>query len=755
MSKHRILPPARILTHVGFSLFAILIAAMCLSSYVVADNIYQTSSMPNGTYWGDTGYWSGAVPSSSTANNYYVGQGVTDESIIFRTKASSTSGSSDTFPNGNTLWLGYNTDGTFSSAQGAIALKSWNFTVNNLQLGNSLINQAMNDGTINLKGAMTVNGKVVFQFSDAAGRKINVQSAISGNGEITLAENSNNENLIISSADNAFTGTLTVSKNSTVKLDGANALKNATSVFIDTGATLYVNADQDFVNNNVITGSGTLRVSADSSTLTNAVSDEFTGIINIRNSALLTYSKPLTSNYGLTIANDSQFRILQSAQPAVLECNIRLAGEGRVANRNQKAGALLFHELPETTAVKGKVTLINNALIGAYASVNTVSFTNEIETNGYTLDFRQTRYSGDNNVATFSIESDVLSASGTGTIQFLSDFNPDVSNTFLCFGDPSAADESAPTSQSINVNMINYNKNEIVFQPGANRTVTVSGNLATDSSGNNKGYIKNGDGKFVLTGGLSTQMTVNAGVFELSDDAIENVTGKITVGANGTLELNVAEDVKMLTLTQQNQLFSAGKVIKTGDGELKIDADEGVVDARHLLVSSGRVDIKEYFNGRLEVQSGATFSPGNSIGSLTIGEGAFGGGFTLNEAGAKLLMEIGGEDANLNDALIVNGDITLGNNSIIELVLADNSALKGGDTFTAILYGSNSGDAGFAENLLSIVSSYSFTDLQYVPYGSGYAITGTLAPTAVPEPSTWALMILGVVALFLRRRIRS
>ena len=55
MSKHRILPPARILTHVGFSLFAILIAAMCLSSYVVADNIYKTSSMPSGKYWGDTG----------------------------------------------------------------------------------------------------------------------------------------------------------------------------------------------------------------------------------------------------------------------------------------------------------------------------------------------------------------------------------------------------------------------------------------------------------------------------------------------------------------------------------------------------------------------------------------------------------------------------------------------------------------------------------------------------------------------------
>lgn len=769
MSKHRILPPARILTYVGFSLFAILIAAMCLSSYVVADNIYQTSSMPNGTYWGDTGYWSGAVPSSSTANNYYVGQGVTDESIIFRTKASSTSGSSDTFPNGNTLWLGYNTDGTFSSAQGAIALKSWNFTVNNLQLGNSLINQAMNDGTINLKGAMTVNGKVVFQFSDAAGRKINVQSAISGNGEITLAENSNNENLIISSADNAFTGTLTVSKNSTVKLDGANALKNATSVFIDTGATLYVNADQDFVNNNVITGSGTLRVSADSSTLTNAVSDEFTGIINIRNSAQLTYSKPLTSNYGLTIANDSQFRILQSAQPAVLECNIRLAGEGRVANRDQKAGALLFHELPETTAVKGKVTLINNALIGAYASVNTVSFTNEIETNGYTLDFRQTRYSGDNNVATFSIESDVLSASGTGTIQFLSDFNPDVSNTFLCFGDPSAADESAPTSQSINVNMINYNKNEIVFQPGANRTVTVSGNLATDSSGNKKGYIKNGDGTLVLNGGLAAPMTVNAGVFELAGAAIENVTGKITVNNGGTLEYNVASgDEKTAAFTNTAYVLGNGDILKTGEGRLKINTEQLPEDlhftADIFVVASGRLDLKGYMLGSIEVYNDSIFSPGNSVGTSNIDGNIT---FKSNESGVSngvALFEFGeyadGAEAGIDYDLFImeNGGTFTADNGVILLDFTnydEDSWAKEGNVFQLVSGG------GFDDNVDYNPWLGNMTDLFKLEGRSNdglYLVSIKAAPepgSGVPEPSTWALLALGAAGLMFWRKRKN
>ena len=751
--RNRLSFAPRILTHSGFSFLAILIAALCLTSYVSAENIYQTKSMEAGKYWGSSGYWSGAIPSTSTANNYFVGQGATG-SITFRTlvKSDGKPADSDKFPDGNTLWLGYNTDGTYSSVQAGMALKAWNFTINDLQLGNSLINQAMTTGTANMLGAMTVNGTVTFKFSDAADRIINVQSAISGAGEITLVEGSNNENLVISSANNAFTGTLTVSKNSTVRLDGSNALQNATSVFIDTGATLFVNAAQTFVDN-VITGSGTLRVSVDSDTLTNAVSDQFTGIINIRNSKQLTYSKPLTSNYSLVIANDSQFRIFNQTQETQLECDIRLTGEGRDILTNVKAGALVFQGLTETSTVKGKVTLLGDALIGAYGSVSMASFTNEIETNGYTLKFRQTRQAGTNNVATFSIESDVLSSSGTGTIQFVSDQSPNVNDTFLCFGDPSTAEESAPTSQSVNVNMINYNKNEIVFQPGANRTVTVSGNLATDSSGNKKGYIKNGDGTLVLNGGLAAPMTVNAGVFELAGSAIENVTGIITVGDNGTLELNVAEGWKTLSLTQQNQLFSTGKVIKTGDGELKIDAAQGAIDAKSLVVSSGRLDMKEYFKGQLEVKSGATFSPGNSVGSLTIGESAYGGGFILNEDGAKLLMEIGGSSDDLNDSLIVqNGNILIGNNSIIELTLADNSQLKGGDTFTAILYGSNSGEDGFKENLLSHVSSYYFTNLDYIPYGAGYAITGTLDANAVPEPSTWALLVLGAAGLLYWRK---
>ena len=769
MSKHRILPPARILTHVGFSFLAILIAALCLTSYVSAENIYQTKSMEAGKYWGSSGYWSGAIPSTSTANNYFVGQGATG-SITFRTlvKSDGKPAESDKFPDGNTLWLGYNTDGTFSSAQGAIALKSWNFTINNLQLGNSLINQAMKDGTANMKGAMTVNGTVTFKFSDAADRIINVQSAISGAGEITLVEGSNNENLVISSANNAFTGTLTVSKNSTVRLDGSNALQNATSVFIDTGATLFVNAAQTF-QNNVITGSGTLRVSVDSDTLTNAVSDQFTGIINIRNGKQLTYSKPLTSNYSLVIANDSQFRIFNQTQQTQLECDIRLTGEGRDILTNVKAGALVFQGLTETSTVKGKVTLFGDALIGAYGSVSMASFTNEIETNGYTLKFRQTRQAGTNNVATFSIESDVLSSSGTGTIQFVSDQSPSVNDTFLCFGDPSAAEESAPTSQSVNVNMINYNKHEIVFQPGENRTVTVSGNLATDSSGNKKGYIKNGDGTLVLNGGLAAPMTVNAGVFELAGAAIENVTGIITVNNGGTLEYNVASgDEKTAAFTNTAYVLGNGDILKTGEGRLKINTEQLPEDlhftADIFVVDSGRLDLEGYMLGSIEVYNDSIFSPGNSVGTSNIDGNIT---FKSNESGVSngvALFEFGeyadGAEAGIDYDLFImeNGGTFTADNGVILLDFTnydEDSWAKEGNVFQLVSGG------GFDDNVDYNPWLGNMTDLFKLEGRSNdglYLVGIKAAPepgSGVPEPSTWALLALGAAGLMFWRKRKN
>ena len=165
--------------------------------------------------------------------------------------------------------------------------------------------------------------------------------------------------------------------------------------------------------------------------------------------------------------------------------------------------------------------------------------------------------------------------------------------------------------------------------------------------------------------------------------------------------------------------------------------------------------MKEYFTGSLEVADGATFSPGNSIGKLEQT-----GNFIL-DSGAKLLMEIGGADAELNDQLIVNGDFSIANDAIIEIILAGNSNFTSGDDFTAqiianTLNGSNPAD-GDVTSLFEdyLAPGWPFYDLSVTKEGNVYSIHGTYDPNAVPEPSTWALLVLGVVVLFLRKRVRS
>ena len=119
-------------------------------------------------------------------------------------------------------------------------------------------------------------------------------------------------------------------------------------------------------------------------------------------------------------------------------------------------------------------------------------------------------------------------------------------------------------------------------------------------------------------------------------------------------------------------------------------------------------------------------------------------------------MEIGGPDPDDNDILIVNGDITLGNNAIITLAMTD-CTLGLGESFTAILSAENSSDL----DILNFIQTTDFTDLKYVQitddtYGPVYAITGRrLNANEIPEPSTWALLLLGAAGLLYWRKKKN
>ncbi len=241
----------------------------------------------------------------------------------------------------------------------------------------------------------------------------------------------------------------------------------------------------------------------------------------------------------------------------------------------------------------------------------------------------------------------------------------------------------------------------------------------------------------------SIKVTSGTVTFGTEDAALNNLSGEAgNINVNGALTLNNDRQTKYIGA------ISADTIQKTGDGTLQIyAAAENMIDAQSFVVSSGRLDMKTYYKGALEIgeeldvenYSTATFSPGNSVGTLNID-----GDFTLNP-GATLLLEF---DETGADSLIVSGTTTFAEGSFITLALDDGASV--------------SPNQQISFQLSPNIVTFDNAALSYPSYLTGVSYnstTGVLSATvdanAVPEPSTWALLVLGFAALFLRKRVRG
>ncbi len=272
---------------------------------------------------------------------------------------------------------------------------------------------------------------------------------------------------------------------------------------------------------------------------------------------------------------------------------------------------------------------------------------------------------------------------------------------------------------------------------------SIAGNVALVLTGTETG-------KLTLTKApeYTGSTTIEAGTLALTNGGtLYNLSGG-SLDAGGQIAAEATLDATGKDLTFVNSettkfigSIKANSIEKTGDGTLQIySSAAGQVDAGHFLVSSGRLDMKEYYKGTMQVKSGATMSPGNSVGTLTI-DGAF-----ILDSDATLLME---QDGSGMDKLTASS-FTINPDSILELTY-------GGGSGSYDILVQNDGDFtgdyatdSFWNSLLTPGSDY-YWNLSV----NGNVVTASIDPNAVPEPSTWALLVLGVLALFLRKRVRS
>ena len=271
----------------------------------------------------------------------------------------------------------------------------------------------------------------------------------------------------------------------------------------------------------------------------------------------------------------------------------------------------------------------------------------------------------------------------------------------------------------------------------------------------------------------------NYGQLKLTGAALDYY-GPMTVNGGKSVEYEVESGSKRYNITEDNKIdvrttsTDTGKLIKSGDGTLQICCEaEGLVRADSVFISSGRVDYQGYFDSTagfgtptspsdcFVVEEDAVFSPGIGVGSITLNAG----NFTIRDS-AIALFEFGAynEDPTLQnfDTITIKGEFCktiVNSNSIIQLAFLNNDAEKWaaeGAEYHIITedytFKPNDGDYSY---LLGNYSDYFKLEARK---NNGFYLIGLGAPEpepVVPEPSTWALLILGVAGLLYVRKRNS
>ncbi|MCR5164050.1 MAG: PEP-CTERM sorting domain-containing protein [Thermoguttaceae bacterium] len=294
-------------------------------------------------------------------------------------------------------------------------------------------------------------------------------------------------------------------------------------------------------------------------------------------------------------------------------------------------------------------------------------------------------------------------------------------------------------------------------------TVTMTSNTPTNVTGtlNVNGGTYNSDAAIKIYDGGELNFT--SGTINVGAGGITNTSGAYAINlGGGTIGTNGADWSTSLDATLVDSSITTfapdadrtiiwngafvnesqnAQIVKDGAGTLKINSStqSNPTKLQSITVKTGELDYKGYLTGNLTVQNGAVMSPGNSIGTADIT-----GTFTL-EPGATLLVELAGSESDLLQATsfdVASGTIDLEVGSIQRgrsyLILQKTQGSFEGDYLTD----------EFWNDLLAPADQYIW-NLAVVGNNKVYA---TIDSNAVPEPSTWLLLVLGTAGLFYWRK---
>ncbi len=293
--------------------------------------------------------------------------------------------------------------------------------------------------------------------------------------------------------------------------------------------------------------------------------------------------------------------------------------------------------------------------------------------------------------------------------------------------------------------------------------ILIEDNATITSTNNNAGVGWNNNGKdslLEMTGGTFNVVNFKAGestrAFAEFTGGKLTSTGYITVGDNGaaagsSITLGGWATITTPTLNVKNGTFEMdggtlnATTISISEGSSVFNLAGGTLNTTTLNKTNGAFNFTDgtlnatTINFNLE-QNGGTLSPGGDgkFGTTTIN-----GGYTLNEG--TIHFDISADNW---DKLFVTGAMILGDDVTFDLSF-DLAGMEPDSTYEILRFGAGS-DLGDISRLLTGMDNY-FWNID----ANGGSLWLTLDANAVPEPATWVLLGLSVLAMGVYRRRKA